>query len=476
MRLAVSQILAFPSSSGALAPISTAAGTNVSMSHVLSALSRALDLTEGQPLGHSIRACVIGMRLGQEIGLTDEQLAELYYALLLKDAGCSSNASRMAALFGSDDQAVKPQMKLVDWDNRMRLAMETWRNSGQNASLFSRMKYFLGIAAQENMTKDIIAARCERGADIARRLGFPDATVKAIHSLDEHWNGNGYPLGAQGEDIPLLSRILNVAQTAEVFLARDGIDSAVAILKERRGRWFDPKLVDHVLRWRKDRAWWSTVSDPEVEQRVLTLEPSLRQRQVDDAGLDQVAQAFADIIDAKSPFTYAHSTNVANYACAIGEKLGFDAATQQRTRRAGLLHDVGKVGVSNRILDKNGPLDEDEREAVQRHPAYTWDILGRVSAFGSFARQASTHHEKLDGSGYPWGLAGDQLDLPSRAMVVADIYEALTADRPYRAGMSPENALSILEKDRGTKLDGDAIDALSSVVISPMDEPTPTDL
>ena len=169
------------------------------------------------------------------------------------------------------------------------------------------MKYFLGIAAQENMTNEIIAARCERGADIARRLGFPDGAVKAIHSLDEHWNGEGYPAGAQGDDIPLLSRILNVAQTAEVFLARDGVDAAVAVL------------------------------------------------------------------------TYAHSTNVATYACAIGEKLGFDAAAQQRTRRAGLLHDVGKVGVSNRILGKNGPLDADERVAVERHPAYTWDILGRVS-------------------------------------------------------------------------------------------------
>ncbi|MDP1857881.1 MAG: HD domain-containing phosphohydrolase [Gemmatimonadaceae bacterium] len=466
----------FPSSSGTAAHTSPDAGTNVSMSHVLSALSRALDLTEGQPLGHSIRACVIGMRLGQEVGLSDEQLEALYYALLLKDAGCSANASRTAALFGSDDQTVKPQMKLVDWDNRMRLAMETWRNSAQKASLFSRMKYFLGIAAQENMTKEIIAARCERGADIARRLGFPDATVKAIHSLDEHWNGNGYPAGAQGDDIPLLSRILNVAQTAEVFLARDGVDAAVAVLKERRGRWFDPTLVDHVLRWKQDSEWWSTVGDADVEQRVLTLEPALRQRQVDDAGLDQVALAFADIIDAKSPFTYAHSTNVAAYACAIGEKLGFDAATQQRTRRAGLLHDVGKVGVSNRILDKNGPLDAEERVAVQRHPAYTWDILGRVSAFGTFARQASTHHEKLDGSGYPWGLTGDELDTPSRVMVVADIYEALTADRPYRAGMSREKALSILEKDRGTKLDGDAIDALSSVAISPENDSVPTDL
>ncbi len=144
--------------------------------------------------------------------------------------------------------------------------------------------------------------------------------------------------------------------------------------------------------------------------------------------------------------------------------MGFDAETLRRTRRAGLLHDIGKVGVSNRILDKNGPLADDERAAVQSHPLYTWEILGKVSAFSSFARQASTHHEKLDGTGYPWKLRGDELDAPSRALVVADIYEALTADRPYRAGMPVEKALGILDKERGTKLDPAMVDALAECV------------
>jgi HD-GYP domain-containing protein (c-di-GMP phosphodiesterase class II) len=438
--------------------------TRIALSEVVASLSKALDLTEGQPLGHSVRACIIGMRLGEELGFDEERLGALYYALLLKDAGCSSNASRMSALFGSDDRSVKPQMKVVDWDDKMRLALETWRNTGLRSSLFSRMRYFLGIARQENMTKEIIAARCERGADIARRLGFPDETATAIHSLDEHWNGNGYPEGVRGEEIPLFSRILNIAQTAEVFLASGGPDAALKVLEDRRGRWFDPSLVDSVLRWRNDRDWWKNVCAPDALEQATGLEPVKHAREVDDAGLDRVAEAFAEIIDAKSPFTYAHSSNVAMYACAIGERMGFDATTMQRTRRAGLLHDIGKVGVSNRILDKNGPLGDDERAAVQSHPLYTWEILGRVSAFASFARQASTHHEKLDGSGYPWRLHSDELDAPSRAMVVADIYEALTADRPYRAGMPIDKALGILEKERGTKLDGDAIDALASAV------------
>lgn len=442
----------------------TSALVRIPLSEVVASLSKALDLTEGQPLGHSVRACIIGMRLGQEIGLDEERLGALYYALLLKDAGCSSNASRMAALFGSDDRAVKPQMKVVDWDHKMRLAVETWRNTGLQSSIVSRVRYFLGIARQEQMSRDMIAARCERGADIARRLGFPDETVTAIHSLDEHWNGNGYPEGRRGDEIPLFSRILNIAQTAEVFLAKGGSDAALAVLRERRGRWFDPALVDTVVGWRADGSWWNSVTAPDQMAHATLLEPAQHAREVDDAGLDRVAEAFAEIIDAKSPFTYKHSSNVAMYACAIGERLGFDARTMQRTRRAGLLHDIGKVGVSNRVLDKNGPLADDERAAVQSHPMYTWEILGRVSAFASFARQAATHHEKLDGSGYPWKLRGDELDKPSRAMVVADIYEALTADRPYRAGMPVEKALAILEQERGDKLDGDAIDALAEAV------------
>ncbi|MEW5919151.1 MAG: HD domain-containing phosphohydrolase, partial [Gemmatimonadota bacterium] len=265
-------------SSPRAAGLSVEPAKQVATSEVLAALSRALDLTEGQPLGHSVRACVIGMRLGQTIGLGDDDLAALYYALLLKDAGCSSNAARMAALYGSDDQTIKPRLKIVDWDDRMRVAMETWRNTGLNISLWSRVNHFLGIAKEENVAKEMIAARCERGADIARRLGFPRSTVDAIHSLDEHWNGKGYPAGKSGEEIPLLSRILNIAQTLEVFLAKDGVEAAVTVLKERRGRWFDPALVDCVLQWRRDAAWWNSIMLPNVEESVLALEPARRAR------------------------------------------------------------------------------------------------------------------------------------------------------------------------------------------------------
>jgi putative nucleotidyltransferase with HDIG domain len=441
-----------------------AATLPVSVSEVLAALSRALDLTEGQPEGHSIRACVLGMRLGESAGLSEEQLGDLYYALLLKDAGCSSNASRIAALFGSDDRAVKPQMKVVDWDHRARLAVQAWHNTGRSSSLVRRLRYFVGIARQENMTRDLIAARCERGADIARRLGFPDPTIEAIRSLDEHWNGGGYPAGKRGDEIPVLSRIMNIAQTIEVFVARDGVDAARRVLRERRGRWFDPALTDLALDLLRDVSLMYNVRHAALDDGVLSLEPG-RVRKIDERGLDDVASAFAEIIDAKSPFTFKHSANVAMFAQALGAQLGMDTGSQTRLRRAGLLHDLGKVGISNRVLDKNGPLDAAERSAVQQHPRFTWEILKRISAFADFARSAASHHEKLDGSGYPWGLGGDDIDLSARILVVADIYEALTASRPYRSGMTPDHALCQMARDRGTRLDARALDALATLTL-----------
>jgi HD-GYP domain-containing protein (c-di-GMP phosphodiesterase class II) len=140
------------------------------------------------------------------------------------------------------------------------------------------------------------------------------------------------------------------------------------------------------------------------------------------------------------------------------------AVEQTRLTRAGLLHDLGKVGISNRVLDKSGPLDASERSAVERHPVFTWEILRRVGAFADFARSAASHHEKLDGSGYPWRLGGDDLDASARILVVADIYEALTATRPYRGGLGPDAALAIMEKDRGTRLDARVLDALAALV------------
>jgi putative nucleotidyltransferase with HDIG domain len=436
-------------------------GSLVSLSEVLSALSYALDLTEGQPEGHAVRSCLIGMRIGEALALDAESRSALYYALILKDAGCSSTAARVAALFGADDGAVKRELKLVDWSRPVDGALYGIRAAGAGRPLATRLRHVATLArAGVQGARGLVRTRCERGAEIARRLGFPEATAEAMRAVDEHWDGRGYPDGLRGRDIPLLARIAGVAQTADAFLMARGVDAAMRVVRVRRGTWFDPDLADAVLSWQGDQQWWDTLRTPEAMRLVLDAEPAGRERRIDEPGLDEVAAAFAGIIDAKTPFTYRHSTRVATYARDIAADLGMDAEAARQIYRAGLLHDIGKLGVSNRILEKPGSLTSDEWRVVKQHPVYTWAILDRVRVFRPIARTAALHHERLDGSGYPWGLDGAGLEPAARILAVADAYEAMTSWRPYCAPVPPDTAIFLLDQEGGTRLDAHAVGAL----------------
>ncbi len=443
--------------------MSSAATDRISLGEVVASLSHALDLTEGQPLGHAMRTCIIGMRIADELTLSAAERSALYYALLLKDAGCSANSARFAAVFGTDDRAAKPRMKIVDWHHKVSLAAKTFVVAGSGHGMLARLRHFAAIARTENFTREIIATRCERGAAIARRLGFPELTADAIGSLDEHWCGLGYPHGRAGEEIPLLSRIANVAQTIDAFFMERGPESALRVVHQRRGAWFDPRLCDVVKTWTGTSPVWKELRALDLNAVVVGLESQDHLRTVDAEELDEIARAFADIIDAKSPFTAHHSLRVAELARAAAAHTGSDSEQQRRLYRAGLLHDIGKLGVSNTILDKPGKLTPQEWTEVRRHPMHSLAILMRVSAFGDLAWTASIHHETLDGTGYPWRLTAEQLDQPARTLAVADVYDAMTEDRPYRAALSRAAAIEILETQRGTRLDGDAIDAIIAV-------------
>lgn len=434
----------------------------ISLSEVLSALSYALDLTDGQPAGHTLRSCLIGMRLGRDVGFGGEQRSALYYALLLKDAGCSSNAARLTQLFGTDDRLLKPRMRDVDRHDFIELLVNTIRTVAMGRGVPDKMRHLLGLVRAGDFASEVMELRCERGADIASRLGFPQSTAEAVRHLDEHWNGKGHPQGLKGPSIPMMSRIAAIAQVADAYNHRSGMRAALKVLKQRSGSWFDPQLVNIVQGWARDPEWWAQLGGTDLTAEVMGEEPEAHARWVTDEDLDVVARAFADIIDAKSPYTYSHSRNVAAYALGIARELRLDADMQRRAYRAGLLHDIGKLGISNTILDKPAPLDATERAAVERHPFYTWEILSRVPAFRDFAWPAALHHERLDGSGYPWHLGGNRLDLIARILGVADVFEALTANRPYRSGLPWDQAWAILSQGRGRAYDGAVLDALAA--------------
>jgi HD-GYP domain-containing protein (c-di-GMP phosphodiesterase class II) len=433
--------------------------TEIRLSEVVAALSHALDITEGQPIGHAERCCRIGMRIGEAIGLPAQSRSALFYALLLKDAGCSSTASRVAALFENDDQRVKVDLKTTDLQRPLEAIRYAARNAAPERNLLMRARRF-ALVALKGSRREITQLRCERGADIARQIGLSEETAQAILHLDEHWDGAGDPGRIHGEDIPVLGRILCLSQSAEIAWQRGGPDAVVEVARQRRGTWFDPRLVDVLVALRADSAFWARVRLTDVSD----LEPEDRAEVADDARLDHIAEAFASVIDAKSPFTSAHSQGVADIAGQVARQLDLPAAELRDLRRAGLLHDIGKLGVSSRILDKAGPLTDAEWAAMRRHPEMTQRILEHVSAFGPLAETAAAHHERLDGRGYHRGVHADQLPLAARILAVADVAEALSADRPYRSAMAPDEVLALMREEVGSHFCPVAYEALEGAM------------
>ena len=432
----------------------------IALSELIGALSSALDIAEGEPPGHAARSCLIGMRVAEEIRLDDAARSDLFYALLLKDAGCSANSAHMAALFGADDQMAKRTSKLVDWARPLSALVWSLRTVAPEGSLIERTDRLRAIRAEGHVTRSLMKARCHRGADIAEKLGFSEATAAAIRALDEHWDGHGQPEGLSGTDIPLAARIMCLAQTVEVFHAARGVAIAYRVAIKRSGQWFDPELVAAMGSFRHDRRFWDSLGTPDVS----AVEPADRVLTADETRLDLIAEGFAAVIDAKSPWTHEHCDHVCEIATGMGALLGFDAAAVRELRRASLLHDIGKLSISNRILDKPGPLTEAERKKFEEHPLLTEQILGRVPRFGELATLASAHHERLDGHGYPRGLAGDELTMPMRVLAVADVYEALVSERPYRPAFTTDVALELMSADVPSRLDPDAFSALKKLV------------
>jgi HD-GYP domain-containing protein (c-di-GMP phosphodiesterase class II) len=245
-----------------------------------------------------------------------------------------------------------------------------------------------------------------------------------------------------------------------VFHRARGVRVMYRVLGRRSGQWFDPMLVDALRTLRADSEFWSSLTEADVS----ALEPSDHVMTADDDRLDRVAEGFAAVIDAKSTWTHEHCDSVGKIATAIAALLGFDDGAVRELRRASLLHDLGKLSISNRILDKPGPLTQAEIERVRRHPLLTEQILGQVASFSGLAALASAHHERIDGGGYPFGLAGEQLTMPMRVLAVADVYEALVADRPYRPAYAPRAALDVMRHDVPSGLDPDVFAALQTLV------------
>jgi len=432
------------------------------MSAVLTGLSAALDITEGHPRGHAARTCLIAMRLADALRLSPDESSDLFYATLLKDAGCSSNAARVFEMFGGpDEHATKRAVWLRDWrklDQKVRYAFEWVEPEGD---FLARVAQFIKLAAVgPRGERELFEIRCARSAAIARALGMSEATAQAVQSMDEHWDGGGHPAGLRGAGIPIAARIIGLAQVVEIFWGVAGPERALQMAAERRGRWFDPELVE-CLNQISSPALWASLEAADLNATVAAAEPEERVIEATEDRLDQIATGFAWVIDAKSSFTFEHSDRVAALAVDAAARLGFAPAELVRLRRAALLHDIGKLAVPNAILDKPGKLSDADWAIVKQHPAHTLNVLQQVPVFRDLAEDAANHHERLDGEGYFRGLTGAQLTPAAKVLAVADVADALMSARPYRGPLPVDEVIGLLVQGRGTQFWPDAVEAMA---------------
>ena len=410
-------------------------------------------------MGHAVRTCLIAMRISDRLGLGEEERADLYFAALLKDAGCSMNSVKVHHTFG-DDLEAKRAVKLIDWTKKLDCVIYGLKTVHRERSFSGRLRGLRDLLTDpEAGMVEMTRVRCDRGAQIAISLGFGQPVAEAIRSLDEHWDGFGAPMGLQGEAIPLLARILGFAQTLDVMVQAMGVHAALRTVRKRSGRWFDPAVVRVARSFENDATFWNGLGAG-AREIALDIATPATVRLAGERGLDVTCDAFAEIIDAKSSFTASHSTRVTRYAVEMGRMLNFDPERLGTLRRAGLLHDIGKLGVPTHVLEKPGKLSDAEFGTIREHPAHTHRILGMIHGFGRVTDIAAAHHERIDGQGYHRGVPGEFLDVEMRILAVADVFDALSAERPYRGALSMTETFEIMEREAGAALDADLVGML----------------
>ncbi|HEV2580328.1 MAG TPA: HD domain-containing phosphohydrolase [Ktedonobacteraceae bacterium] len=433
------------------------ATSGIRLAELMAALSLATDLGMGQPLEYALSVCVLSVRLGEALALSESELREVYYLALLRHIGCNAETYRMADLFG-DELALRGDFAAVDSGHTSQVVGLVIRsiqqaNEGRSALHLARM-IAQGLLTTPHLMKEGFTGFCEVAQRLAERLGFGEGIKLALGQVFERWDGRGIPGKVKGENIALSMRIVALAQDAITFHRLEGAEAAVTMARQRKGTSYDPRMVECFCQ-QASQLLAGLEQEPSWEV-VLSLEPGVRTR-LSDEQFDHACRAIADFADIKSPYTLGHSVGVAELVAQAARRCGLPEADMVALRRAGLLHDVGRVAVSAGIWGKPGPLSEREWERVRMHPYYTERVLARPEMLARLGALAALHHERLDGSGYYRGLPASMLSPAARILAAADVYHAMTEPRPHRPALTPESAAEQLRREaRAGRLDSEA--------------------
>jgi HD-GYP domain-containing protein (c-di-GMP phosphodiesterase class II) len=413
----------------------------------LAALSVATDLVRGQPPGQALYKTTIATKLAAHLGLSDADCATAYFATLLRAAGCTATSHEFALYLGGDDVAVRFGGDAVDTDDVDQLAR----------LLTSLGKGTMDPADAMQVVAEGSRADREVGGRLVRRLGLEESVADSVRHIFERWDGQGVPNGVAGENIPQATRIGHVASAAVMFSQARGPSEALGILKAWSGRVLDPTITATFIAHADELL--ACLDAHDSWQAVLAAEPR-PWRTVEYESLDDICGVFGNFVDLKTPFLLGHSARVARLAEGAARTLRMTEDGCVMLRRAGLLHDLGRVGIATGIWEKPSPLGTVEIEQIRLHPYHTERILERSALFKPLARLAGQHHERLDGSGYFRGLPGSSLDKPARVLAAADACAELLEERPGRNALSPDAAATELAKEA---LDPDAVRAVLQV-------------
>jgi HD-GYP domain-containing protein (c-di-GMP phosphodiesterase class II) len=422
---------------------------------MLAALSIAIDLGLGQPSEHVLRSALIATRLSDRLDLSRPQRDATYLTTMLLWIGCHVDSHEFARMFG-DDIAVRADAYQVEW-----VGLPYMRFLASNVAKGRPLPHRLKIMAELMVAGTAERTRTQHGHCVAAGLlaaglGLPHQVQVALGNTFERWDGSGGPNGVAGDDIPLEARIALFADIVEVHHRTGGVAAAVRLATDRRGTQFDPAVADAFL---ADPD--GVLAQPEDPWAAALAEAPVESGAMSEAEFDRMLVALGDFADLKCPFTLGHSRAVAERAARAGERLGLSPDEVVDLRRAGHLHDIGRIGVSSQIWERASALTRDQWERVRLHPYLAGRILERVGGMDRIAQLAVNHHEHLDGSGYPRGLTAGQLSQSDRILAAAVAYESALEPRPYRAARTPEEAAQRLRRrvDAG-HVDGPAVEAV----------------
>jgi HD-GYP domain-containing protein (c-di-GMP phosphodiesterase class II) len=435
------------------------------LAELMASLSLAIDLGTGQPMEWVMRCCLLGVQLAETLGMSVEERRDVYYLTLLRHLGCTSSSADDADLFG--DELGLAELMLADITNIPQIMSLFFRLVGKNQPPLQRIQTLArALYVSPRTVDDVHAGHCEVAVHLSDTLGFDSHIQTALWQLYERWDGRGAPRHLKGDDLFLPVRVIHLAQDATSFYRVGGIDAAVEVARQRSGGVYDPAIVDLFCHEAPDLL--SCLNVESTWDAVLAAEPGAPTLLSEDQ-VESALQAVADFTDLKTPQTRGHSRSVADLVETAARQCGLLEAEVVALRRAALLHDLGRVGVSAAIWCKTGTLTESEWERVRLHPYYTERIFARASHLANIASLAAMHHEHLDGSGYHRGLRAPMLSPSARLLVAANAYCARLEPRPHRAMQLPDAAADDLRREvRNGKLDTHAVDAVLSAAGHPV--------